>query len=135
MSGLDEYRDRAALLHAFGKKARGHALAQPAAHRVAHRSDREMHLAGMHLRRGSDGIKPRLEPSEREDQLLDRRLRGWKREQQIEQVGVGGLGARIALGERLQAVGLAGIACAGSEHFDGLIGRPADVARLDQCLA
>src|SRR3984893_6157334 len=72
MSRLDEYRDRATLRRALGQKARGHALAHSAAHQVAHRAHREMHFPWVRLGRRRNRIEPRLQPSERQDQLLDR---------------------------------------------------------------
>ena len=107
MAGLDAGADRPVPMARSARKPLADAMAQPAAPRVAHHGDAEMHLGRRRALRRRDGIEPWPQRRQRAQQIGQRRARGRKCLQQVEQIGVRRFGAVLALRQRAQSGGMA----------------------------
>ena len=104
MAGLDE--DRQGGRGTMGKMAGGDAIPQPAAPLGADDADAEIDMARHGAGAGGDGVEPRLEAWQGGDQLCQGWAGGGEGFEQIQQIGIGGFGGLLTIGEGAQGGGL-----------------------------
>ena len=135
MAGLDAGADRPEAGGAIRQEAACDAMTETASPRLAHDGDAQMHLGRCDALRGRDRIEPRPQRRQRAQQIGQRRTRGGKCFQQVEQIGVGGFGAVLAFGQRAQRGGMARMRRGHGKQVQRAVERARDVQLVGQGLA